>query len=393
MAAALVAAGREARLLLTVPECNSLGLALLGGQPLSEALQALRDGRAATAVVLENDLYRRADRATVDAALDRCRHLVVLDHALHATAERAELVLPAATFAEASGTLVNNEARAQRFFQLLFPDDAVATSWRWLNDAACDSGRANQRWASLDQVIAALGAELPALAAVAGAAPAGTYRIAGSRIASAPHRESGRTAMYADRTVHEPPPPVSLDSPYNHSMEGYYGQMPAAIYPFFWTPDWNSEQGLNRFQQEVGGPLRGGEAGVHLIAPATASAASDGAAALAEARIPAAFQARPGRWLLLPAYRVFGSEELSARAPAVRERIAQASLGLHPADAAELGVGADDPVQLVLEHARYSLPAELRPALPRGVATLTIGLAGTPWLALPLWAELSKAAA
>ncbi|MGH8141075.1 MAG: NADH-quinone oxidoreductase subunit NuoG, partial [Steroidobacteraceae bacterium] len=245
IAGALKRAGRAARMLLTVPECNSLGLALLGGAPLSAALartaaMAARAGPAATLLVLENDLYRRATRDSVEAALRCARHLVVLDHTLHATARRAELLLPAATFAESSGTLINYEGRAQRFFQLLFPEDELTASWRWLNQAACALDPHAPHWDGLDQVIAAIVTELPALAAIRAAAPDAALRVAGSRVASAPPRESGRTAMYADRSVHEPPPPPNPDAPYTESMEGYYGQMPAALYPFFWSPAWNS---------------------------------------------------------------------------------------------------------------------------------------------------------
>src|SRR5690606_1836795 len=40
---------------LVVPEANSLGVALLGGQPLEAALEALETGQAQALVVLEND--------------------------------------------------------------------------------------------------------------------------------------------------------------------------------------------------------------------------------------------------------------------------------------------------------------------------------------------------
>ena len=52
-----------------MPEANSLGLALLGGDGVDAALDALIDGEAdALIVVLENDLYRRAGQAN-----GRCR--------------------------------------------------------------------------------------------------------------------------------------------------------------------------------------------------------------------------------------------------------------------------------------------------------------------------------
>jgi NADH-quinone oxidoreductase subunit G len=59
-AAANVARAAQAKLVFTAPECNSVGAALLGGQPLSAAFQAVSEGRADTVIILENDLYRRA---------------------------------------------------------------------------------------------------------------------------------------------------------------------------------------------------------------------------------------------------------------------------------------------------------------------------------------------
>jgi NADH-quinone oxidoreductase subunit G len=69
--------------------------------------------------------------------------------------------------------------------------------------------------------------------------------MAGARIPREPHRSSGRTAMLANITVHEPKPPDDPDSPLVFSMEGNPDQPPAALQPFFWTPRWNSIQSVN----------------------------------------------------------------------------------------------------------------------------------------------------
>ena len=42
--------------------------------------------------------------------------IIALDVIENATVERASMVLPAASFAESQGTLINHEGRAQRFF-------------------------------------------------------------------------------------------------------------------------------------------------------------------------------------------------------------------------------------------------------------------------------------
>ena len=51
--------------------------------------------------------------------------------------------------------------------------------------------------------------------------------MAGAKIPREPHRYSGRTAMLANISVHEPKPPDDPDSPLSFSMEGTPG--PAAL--------------------------------------------------------------------------------------------------------------------------------------------------------------------
>ncbi len=48
--------------------------------------------------------------------LKAAKHVIVLDCVQTETLDRAEAALPAGTFAHSSGTLVNFEGRAQRFF-------------------------------------------------------------------------------------------------------------------------------------------------------------------------------------------------------------------------------------------------------------------------------------
>ena len=74
VAAALVRAGRPAKLSFALPECNSLGLALLGAdRPLESALEEARSGRVEALLVVENDLFRRWDREAVTELLERAR--------------------------------------------------------------------------------------------------------------------------------------------------------------------------------------------------------------------------------------------------------------------------------------------------------------------------------
>jgi NADH-quinone oxidoreductase subunit G len=379
IARALAARGRDARLALVLPECNSLGSAMLGGASLEAALEILRRGEADTLVILENDLFRRIDERTAQALLGAARSVVVIDHVLTQTARYADVLLPAATFAEASGTLVSSEGRAQRFFDTFVPAGDVRAAWRWIADIL-GAGGCEPVWTNLDELLAALARARPEMARVVDAAPSARFRMTGQRVARKPHRYSGRTAMRAQWTIHEPPPPADSDGPLAHSMEGSACQPPASLLPFVWSPGWNSIQALNRFQEEVGGPLRGGEAGVRLL-EANGTLGYFGEA-------PPPFKSRPGQWLVVPSYHVFGSEELSALSPGVAARTAAPCIALHPDDAGTLGLSGESRVVVVLTEGTWTVELRVSPAIPHGVAALSVGLPRLRFAALPAWGTL-----
>ena len=85
--------GKQPRLSFVIPECNSAGLALLGGGSLNEAFDSISQGQADTVIVLENDLYRRAEQAKVDTFLDTAQTVIVIDSLEHRTAARADVLL------------------------------------------------------------------------------------------------------------------------------------------------------------------------------------------------------------------------------------------------------------------------------------------------------------
>jgi NADH-quinone oxidoreductase subunit G len=373
-AAAQVAWACGAGLFCVVPECNSLGLALLGGGSLDEAARALGDGD--TLVVVENDLYAHLPSAEADDLLARAGHVVVVDHLAHATGARAHTLLPAGTFAESDGTFVNNEGRAQRFFQVFVPEgQSIRESWRWLRDVMATE------WNGLDDVIAALVAARPDLAGVRDAAPSAAWRFAGTKVARQTHRASGRTAMTAQRTVHEPRTVPDPDAPLRFSMEGAGVELPlpAALVPRFWSPGWNSEQALHRFQEEIEGPLRGGTPGVRLISPRA------GAEPPWWRDPPGPFRRREGEWRIVPLFHVFGSEPLSMLSPGVAERAPAPYVALAPADAEALGVASGQAV--TVDGIARTLPVRVVPELTPGTAGLPVGLLGP----LPSAAEVKRA--
>jgi len=376
---------RTARIALTVSECDSLGLALLGAKPLTEAFSEIRNDPATTVIVLENDLYRRASVEDVDAFLWGAEHLVVIDHVKNVTNTKAELVLPATTFAESTGTMINNEARAQRYFQVFVPEGDIQESWRWLRDGLVEIGRSEfAAWTNLDDVLAAMAAEVPALARAVGAAPVSTFRMVGAKIPREPHRYSGRTAMLANIDVSEPKPPDDPDSPLSFTMEGNPGHPPPPLIPFFWSPGWNSYQAVNKFQEEIAGPLRGGNSGVRLIEPSSQPDVDY------FREVPGAFKSRDGEWLVVPLYHIFGSEELSVLSPGVRELSPSPYIAMNADDANRLGFSAKELVAVSFAGNTFRLPLNIRPDFPQGVAGIPVGIEPLQGVQLPAWSRIER---
>lgn len=370
---------------LTLPECNSLGLAMMGGFRLEAAFNAVLNGHADTVIILENDLYRHGKKSVVDDFLKMCKNVIAIDHTPNPTTEKATIVLSAGTFAEADGILVNNEGRMQRFFQVYEPKEAICESWRWLLDLGSSTGNDKLRqWKSFEDVTHAIAAEESMLRRIDQVAPPPDFRINGQRIPRQAHRFSGRTAIQANINVSEPKPPIDSDSSMTYTMEGYRGLPPSSMIPFYWWPGWNSVQSINKYQQEVGGPLRGGDPGIRCFENTEDRQVeyfvSD----------PAIYHRLDDHLMAVPLHHIFGSEELSARSPSVGERCPEPYVMLNSEDAKELSVEEGQLLSFEIDGQPYRLPVKMSDAMTRGMAGLPYGLKGLPFVELPEWAIIKK---
>ena len=375
VAKALKGRGADVGITMIARSVNSMGLGIMGGGSLEEALTELETGRADAVVVLENDLHRHASATRVNAALAKAPLVMVVDHQRTAIMENAHLVLSAASFAESDGTVINNEGRAQRFFQVYDPayydsKTVMLESWRWLHSLHSTLLSREVDWTQLDHVIDAVVAKIPELAGIKDAAPDATFRIRGQKLAREPHRYSGRTAMRANISVHEPRQPQDIDTMFTFSMEG--NNQPTAHrsqVPFAWAPGWNSPQAWNKFQDEVGGKLRFGDPGVRLF-----ETSENGLDYFTS--VPARFQPQEGKWRIAPYYHLFGSDELSQRAPVFQSRMPQPYIKLNPTDAAKLGVNAGTRVSFSYDGNTVTLPVEIAEGLTAGQVGLPMGMSG-----------------
>jgi len=371
IANALSEGANRAMLALTVPEANSLGQAMLAGPDaltLADLTARADAGELNTLVIVENDLYRRGSQADIDRLLNSVANVIAIDMLDNRTLSASQLALPAASFAESEGTLVSMEGRAQRYFPVFVPEAQRTASWTWLLNCLKDLRRPEAASLHLfDDVSRACASEIPALAGITGAAPDHQFRNAGLKIPRQTHRYSGRTAMRADVSVHEPKATVDEESPLAYSMEGLNRSQPGSLLPYVWSPGWNSNQSLHKFQAEVGGPLKGGTAGARLLLPS----AKSGGAEIAD--IPPATDAE-GQWLLVPKPRIFGSDELSALSPAIAELLVPATIEISSADADSLGVIDGDGLKIGDGPA---LEVAINDSLAAGCATYSAGMEGT----------------
>lgn len=317
-------------LCLTVAEVNTLGTSLLAKpqNSLGQALKRLAEGDASSVIVLENDLYQRADTASVDAALTRAATVVAIDCLPTKTTDVATLVLPATAFSEHEATYVNYEGRAQLSFQVHRCHSDAQPSWRWITEGSISH---------VDDLIALCASQVKELACLNDLVPHTTL-IAGMKVPRQSHRYSGRTAMKSNINVHEPKQAVDDESVMSFSMEGISALKDSNILASTWAPRWNSNQAISKFQEEVNGELKQGHVGSPVFTrKATPTTFYD---------LHKATQQHNGTLKVCVSRQIFGSDELSAKSPAIKERMVQSYVGLSFSDAQTLGVEQGDLVEL-----------------------------------------------
>ena len=113
----------DARLRATFEQVWGTSLLATRGWHLSAMFEAMARGELTTLYIIgANPAQSEADVAHAVHLLESLEHLVVQDIFLTATAERADVVLPAAaSWCEAEGTVTNSERRVQRVRQALQP--------------------------------------------------------------------------------------------------------------------------------------------------------------------------------------------------------------------------------------------------------------------------------
>ena len=362
----------QAGIYLAVTDANSIGVCLLGGHSVEELLATDFD----VVIVAENQLTDAIDANKLTQLLTD-KTVIALDHQLLDWHKDVDIVLPAATFAEADGTLISAEGRAQRFFQVYdndyyHPLSSIKEGWRWLHAVHSSLEGRDVDWTQLDDVINALIATHPKLAGIKEAAPDADYRMTGLKIARQPRRYSGRTSMRAPVSVHEPMQPKDLDTGLTFSMEGYSGkQTPSAMIPFAQSAGWNSPQAWNKYQDKVGGSLRNGDPGVRLFDQLERLATRQYVAP--EVSSVAMTDMHQGQAKLVPIYNIYASSMMASRSPVVAEQLPVAAWRIGIDDAKDWNIVAGDYLAIEIDKQQITLPVELVGYLAEGCIGYPVG--------------------
>ncbi len=321
--------GAAIDLCLLTPEVNSMGMAMLSNEAntLGAALTKLRSGEAARLIIVENDLYRRAPHGLVDEALGKAEQCLLIDQLPTATSAKVDCILPGTSFAEQESSYINYEGRAQLSFQVHRNHSRAKSSWQWLSSSSAEG---------IESLMQDCASAIPALAGLCEILPDKSQFVAGMKVPRQSHRYSGRTAMKSNLNVHEPKQAVDSQSVMSFSMEGISSMKDSSVLASSWSPQWNSNQSISKFQSEINGELKQGHAGKLVIARGDegnyldVSISQDSSAALQLSR----------------AFQIFGSDELSAQSSVIQQRMVGSYLGLSEADAKKNGLKQGDPVSI-----------------------------------------------
>lgn len=109
----------------------------------------------------EDPVVTDPDQNNVRAAFKKLDLLVVAELTMTETAKLADVILPAASFAEKDGTFTNCERRVQHMRQALLPVGQAKADWQWLAAIAKGLGSDQFNWQDVEEIFDEMAALTP----------------------------------------------------------------------------------------------------------------------------------------------------------------------------------------------------------------------------------------
>ncbi|WP_416306923.1 NADH-quinone oxidoreductase subunit NuoG [Neptunicella sp. SCSIO 80796] len=315
----------QAMICIVPPEGNMLGLGMLaqGAHLTANELANQVDKNQANLLVLDHYSVQRQHQ--IGEWQKSANHLIRLSQL--AEPLKKEINLPVTSFSESSGTSLNYQGLLQSWLPAASGSGQSLPAWQWLVNMAKLQDHPLGEINDLGQLRSLISA---------------TYlhfdqhwqQTNQQQIAMQSPRYSGRTAMLANQTVHEPKPFNEINAPYKHSMEGLLpgqktnGQDNDNPLAYSWAPGWNSNQSNHKFRDEYRSAELKAQQGVFCVTEHSDSYWFKWQASWSSLS--------KANWKLLPLQKVFGSDSLSMQAVAIQQMAQQAQIVIAPKQAAEV---------------------------------------------------------
>jgi formate dehydrogenase major subunit len=132
------------------------------GLTLTEIFKAARSGDIKALYLMgENPVVTEANTKVVDQAIAGLEVLIVQDLFLTETAQLADVVLPAASFAEKDGTFTNTERRVQRIRKVIEPIGSSHPDWKIICYLANNMGAKGFEFNSSEEIMEEIRSVVP----------------------------------------------------------------------------------------------------------------------------------------------------------------------------------------------------------------------------------------
>jgi len=132
------------------------------GYTVTTAVNAAAEGRLKAVYIMgENPVISDPDQNHVRAALDKLDFIVVQDIFHTPTSDYADVILPAASYAEKDGTFTSTERRVQRIRKAIKPLGLARADWRILCEVARRAGYRKMDYGSASDIMDEIAAVTP----------------------------------------------------------------------------------------------------------------------------------------------------------------------------------------------------------------------------------------
>ena len=158
-------------------------------------------------------------------------------------------------------------------------------------------------------------------------------------------------------------------------MEGINFDQPPELTPFYWSPGWNSNQSLQKFQDDVDGPLQSSSAGQRLIEKKTDVDANFllSAPSRLKLSVPKKVKINNDQYQLTPIYCIHGSEEMSSYTDEISELAGEAFIAIGKNIAENLCVKNGDGLIVTRSGTKTSLEVKILNRIASSCVGFSVG--------------------